>query len=140
MRLLLTFIFLFILTFPAFAEDFVIVANREGPLKTAEVGMVKDIYLGEIRFVNNVKLKPINLTEGEVKNDFLLTVVGVSAKEYKLHWIKKVFQEGLTLPRFLRSVDEVLAHVRSEKGALAYIPMSEVSKIKKDGQVVILQR
>ena len=83
---------------PAYAQDFVIIVNPNGPLVEANVDTIRDIYLGEMRFVRDIRLKPVNITEGELKDTFLKRVVAMSSKEYRLHWVKKVFGEGLTIP------------------------------------------
>ena len=107
---------------PAHAGDFVIIVNPDGPLKNADASDIKEIYLGEKRFADSVKLVPINHVEGQMKNAFLKNVVGMDSKEYRLYWIKKVFQEGIPIPPSIGNVSAIINMVKIEKGAVAYVP------------------
>ncbi len=104
------------------AEEFVIIVNKHGPLVNADVSTIRDIYLGEKRFAGNVRLVPVHMVEGSLKESFLKKVVDMDPKEYKLHWVKKVFQEGITPPPSIASITDIIALVSREKGAIAYIP------------------
>lgn len=117
---------LFLLIFPSYvlAGDFIVIANRHGPLVETGMAGVRDIYLGGKRFANDTRLLPVNFTEGAMKDHFLEAVVDMSSKEYKLHWVKLVFQEGLSLPRSMGSATDILEFVAKEKGAVAYVPAS----------------
>ena len=111
---------------PAHAGDFVIIVNPDGPLKNADASDIKEIYLGEKRFADSVKLVPINHVEGQIKNAFLKDVVGMDSKEYRLYWIKKVFQEGIPIPPSIGNVSAIINMVKIEKGAVAYVPEGAV--------------
>jgi hypothetical protein len=123
------FLLFFFLLFPshAYAQDFIVIVNKGGPLAEADMGLVRGIYLGEKRFSTDtklrpVKLRPVNFTEGPLKDSFLKEVIGMSSKEYKHHWIKKVFQEGLSFPVTMGSPIGIIEFVGKEKGAVAYLP------------------
>ncbi|MFZ3072737.1 MAG: hypothetical protein WA162_05815 [Thermodesulfobacteriota bacterium] len=119
-------ILLLLLAAPAYAKDFVIIVNSDGPLKNSGISDIKEIYLGEKRFSDSVKLVPINYVEGRLKNAFLKEVVGVDSKAYRLYWIKKVFQEGISIPPSMGSVSAIIEMVKTEKGAVAYVPEGSV--------------
>jgi hypothetical protein len=123
------FLFFLFLLFPshAYAQDFIVIANKGGPLVEADMGLVREVYLGEKRFATDTKLRPVkflpvNFTEGSLKDSFLKAVIGMSSKEYKHHWIKKVFQEGLSFPVTMGSPIGIIEFVGKEKGAVAYLP------------------
>ncbi len=123
MRFFLLILFLFLNTHAYGDHEYIIiVVNRQGPLVDADMGMVRDIYLGEKKFEGNVILKPINFKEGDFKDDFLKAVLGMSSKQYKRHWIKKVFQEGLSIPVSKGSPLDIIEFVSRNKGAVAYLP------------------
>ncbi len=63
----------------------------------------------------------MNCPESLLKASFLKTVVGMSPKQYKRHWVRKIFQEGYSIP-FLGSEVAVVEFVMKEKGAVAYLP------------------
>ncbi len=89
--------------------------------------MIRDIYLGDKRFFGEVALVPISYGEGPLKDLFLKERVKMTPKEYKLHWLKKVFQEGLKIPRSIDSDFDIVEFVRREKGAVAYLPASSAA-------------
>lgn len=122
---------------PAHAGDFVIIVNPDGPLKNADASDIKEIYLGEKRFVDSVKLVPINHVEGQMKNAFLKNVVGMDSKAYRLYWIKKVFQEGISIPPSMGNVSAIIDMVKTEKGAVAYVPEGAVDD-KQAGIIKII--
>jgi hypothetical protein len=126
------FLLLFFLLFPSFsyAEDFIIIVNRDGPLKDADMGSLREVYLGEKKFAGDTKLRPINFTEGPLKEAFLKTVVNMSLREYKHHHIAKVFQEGSSMPTTMGSPVDIIEFVSKEKGAVAYLPASWTETIK----------
>ena len=138
MRIFFSFLIFFVFSTTAFGADFVVVVNRDGPYDGLKAAAIKEIYLGEKRFLGNVKLEPVNFTEGPLKDTFLKEVVGMTSKEYKLHWIKKVFQEGLSLPRTLGSVDDIVGFVKRGKGAVGYLPASAATKLKGEEGVIVL--
>ncbi|MDH4226496.1 MAG: hypothetical protein OEV59_01895 [Deltaproteobacteria bacterium] len=110
------------------ADDFVVIVNRKGPFASGVTAdTVKKIFLGEKRFEGGVTLMPVNMQDGSLKEAFLGKVVGMTQKDYKLHWVKKVFREGIDVPPTLHSSYEAVELVQREKGAIAYVPASVAS-------------
>ena len=122
MRFLSAIALLLLLSTSAYGEHFIVIVNGGGPLAGEDMDTVRDVFLGEKRFAGKVRLLPVNYPEGELKESFLKEVVGMTPKEYKHHWIKKVFQEGSTMPATKGSGVEIIEYVAREKGAVAYIP------------------
>lgn len=124
MRFFLILCFLFLQS-PAYAageKGCIVIVNKNGPLTEAGMEVIKEVYLGERKFVGGTKVLPVNFTEGPLKDLFLKLVVGLNSKAYKHHWIKKVFQEGLTMPATMGSPHDIIEFVSKEKGAVAYLP------------------
>jgi hypothetical protein len=122
-------IFLFLFPSHAYAQDYIIIVNRHGPLVDTEMEVIKEVYLGEKRFAGSTRLLPVQFTEGPLKDAFLKTVVGMSPKEYKHHSIKKVFQEGFSILSMGSPVD-IVKFVLKEKGAVAYLPATWAKTIR----------
>jgi hypothetical protein len=129
MRFLLVFFFLF--QSYAYAQEFIVIVNMDGPLADADMELIKQVYLGEKRFAASTKLLPVNFTAGPLKDTFLKTVVGMSSREYKHYSIKKLFQEGLSIPSMGSPVD-IVKFVGKEKGAVAYLPASWAETIRSE--------
>jgi hypothetical protein len=96
MRFLLLFLFLF--TTHAHAQDFIVIVNKNSPLKDADMELIKEVYLGEKKFAGSTRFLPVSYSEGPLKDVFLKEVLGMNPKEYKHHCLKRVFREGLTFP------------------------------------------
>lgn len=122
-KALLLFIFLFLSASMVHALDIAVVVNASGPLVNATKADVIDIYLGEKRFWNGVKIIPVLYPEGSVKEGFLMETVGMTPKGYKLHWTRKVFQEGLSIPKTYDQPADIVKTVLSEKGGIGFLPM-----------------
>lgn len=116
--------------------DFVMIVNADGPLLDANRAMIKSIYLGDKKFVGGITIKPVNFQEGALKDSFLDAILHMTSKEYKLYWVKKVFQESGKLPRSVSTIYGVVEFVKGDKGAIAYIP-AESAKVVGRGVVVI---
>ena len=108
---------------PAHSEEpIVIIVNETGPLTHISPTDVREIYLGEIKFVDGIRIFPVNWPEGPIKNSFLSRIVGKNSKAYKLHWTKKVFQEGLNIPPVKVNPHEIIEWISREPGAIGYVP------------------
>lgn len=116
-------IFLFLSISQAYAGDIAVVVNASGPLVNATKADVIDIYLGEKRFWNGFKVVPLLYPEGSMKEAFLMETVGMTPKGYKLYWTRKVFQEGLPIPKTYDQPADIVKTVISEKGGIGFLPM-----------------
>jgi ABC-type phosphate transport system substrate-binding protein len=108
------------------AEEIAVIVNESGPLTGIAERDVRDIYLGHMRFLEGVKLEPLNYREGPVKDAFLHSIVGKTSREYRRYWTRKSFKEGLTAPYSQRNVNQIISSVRSITGAIGYIPATEL--------------
>jgi ABC-type phosphate transport system substrate-binding protein len=111
-----------------FAGEIAIIVNENGPLTHISKEDVREIYLGERRFVEGVRIVPIHCPEGPIKDNFLSSIIGRTSKAYKLHWVRKVFQEGLTLPEVKADPSEIIELVSKQEGAIGYVPRGLVSE------------
>lgn len=116
-------IILFFLVPKVSAEEIAVIVNAAGPLVNATESDVADIYTGEKRFEAGVKIEPLLYPEGPVKDTFLKESVKMTPKEYKLYWTKKVFQEGLPIPKTIPHPGDIVKIVREDKGGIGFLPM-----------------
>ena len=77
-------IFLFLSISQAHAGEIAVIVNASGPLVNVSEADIADIYLGEKRFQNGIKIAPLLYPEGAVKESFLRETVRMTQKEYKL--------------------------------------------------------
>lgn len=106
--------------------EIAVIVNEDGPITGISRDDIKDIYVGDMRFSKGVALLPINYREGPVRDAFIGEVVGMGPKEYRFYWVKKVFQEGLLAPSARNSPASVISSVREKRGAIGYLPRSEL--------------
>ena len=113
----------------AFGADLYVIANADTKV-SAE--MVRDIYIGEKQFADNVKLIPLDNVAGQA--DFLGKVLRLDVTRYANLWVKKSFRDALNPPTVKNSDKEVLDLVRKTPGAVGYIttpPPAGVTIIQK---------
>lgn len=122
------------------AEEIVIIVNEEGPLTQISEAEIKEIYLGNIKFMGGVAVAPIHYSEGPVKDVFLASIVKMNSKEYRLYWTKKIFQEGGHVPAVQNSFPLIALFVSKNKGAIGYMLRTELTDMKGIKVVATIQR
>lgn len=117
---------LLLLAAPGWAagEDIFVVVHANGPLPGVTAEEIREIELGNVRYVKGEPVTPAHLREGPVRDAFLTALVGMTTKEYRRYWTRKVFQDGVPLPPTRESPELMLAFVRSNRGAIGYVPRS----------------
>ncbi len=110
------------------AEDVAVIVNVGGPLTSLTLPDVRALYLGERQFVGPEVVVLLHLPEGDVKAAFLSRVVGQTLKEYKLHWLQRVFQEGATLPKVVAGPEAMVGVVATRRNSVGYVPASLVQE------------
>ncbi len=107
-------------------EPFVVIGSREFPADHLTQQQVKQIYLKRMRFVQGVPLLPINYPALDpFRNHFEGTMLHLSQKQLKRYWAKEHYL-GQRPPLVQASVESAVAFVREVKGAIAYIPASQL--------------
>lgn len=125
------FFFLSLLFPPAaYADDIAVIVNEAGPLTEISEKDIREIYLGNMRFAKGAVISPIHYSEGSVKDTFLSSIVGMTSREYRLYWTKKVFQEGGAIPISYDNFSSIISSVQTMPGAIGYAPVSELAETK----------
>lgn len=119
---LITTLLLWGVSVSARAESIAVIVNADGPLVGLTRHDVRALYLGDRQFVGDNRVSVINLPEGPVKDALLRDVTGKGLREYRLHWVRKVFQEGLILPRVVGAPSAVVADVQAHPTDIGYVP------------------
>ena len=125
--------FFFLSISQAHAAEIAVIVNASGPLVSAAERDIADIYLGEKRFQDGIKIAPLLYPEGAVKESFLREMVRMTPKEYKLYWTKKIFQEGTPLPKTPAGIPDIINTVKETEGAIGFLPrdmLKDLSGIK----------
>jgi len=143
-RFLITPIFLILvfLLLPSFAsadgeQKIAIIANASFPLRELTLPDLKEIYLGNKKFVRWTRLYPIHQQKDRViKNLFIENALGLSPISYMGYWHIKSFRDGSPPPNAFQSSGEVIESVKANPGGLGYIWANETHKI--DGIRVLI--
>jgi ABC-type phosphate transport system substrate-binding protein len=137
-KYILTIIFL-LLAANLYADEIVVIVNEQGPLIQISEAEIREIYIGNIKFMGRAAVTPIHYSEGHVKDAFLASIVKMNSREYRLYWTKKVFQEGGSVPSTLSSFPSILSFVKNTPGAIGYAPASELTGIKGIKAIVTIR-
>lgn len=108
--------------------DLVVVVNDSNSVSDLSMNELKRIYLGKITDYKNGQ--EIILGEYAPENeDFYQTVLGMSTRKTRMHWMKLVFSGGLaTPPKVFKKIEKVRQFIRDTEGAICFIKSSEVDK------------
>lgn len=84
---------------------------------------MKGIFLGEIRFVGQVRVVPFTFEEGsEAERLFVEGCLGLTAEAFRVHWVRLVFREGVPPPRQVESPRGMVAAIAATPGGVGYLP------------------
>jgi hypothetical protein len=84
--------------------------------------VVAGIFLGDIRFVGQLRVLPYTYGEGSpAERNFVEQCLGMSPSAYRLHWVRLVFREGLAPPRGVTTATSMMAVVDTNPGAVGYV-------------------
>jgi hypothetical protein len=112
-----TFTLLMAVARPAAMADGLFVACHAG-VSIAPTD-VRDVFLGEMQFLNTVRLMPVDNISAEP--DFLDKVLRMNANKYATTWAKKSFRDGINPPAALANDGAVLEFIRRTPGGCGYL-------------------
>jgi hypothetical protein len=92
------------------------------PLDGLNRKVVTGIFLGDVRFVGQVRVLPYTYDEGSTaESDFVQRCLGVTATAFRVNWVRLVFREGIPPPRSVNTAANMVAVVDSVPGAIGYL-------------------
>jgi len=107
---------------PARAGECRVLVHDGLPLDGLTRKVVTGIFLGDIRFVGQVRVLPITYGEGSAaERDFVEQCLGISAPAFRLNWVRLVFREGTAPPRSVNTTANMVAVVDTTPGAVGYL-------------------
>jgi ABC-type phosphate transport system substrate-binding protein len=118
-------------------REIAIIVNVRLPVDSISLEEVKGIYLGEIRFIQERPLKPIDQHESqEIREVFLRDVLEMSKTAYLRHWIHLVFVDSIDAPILRENSAAVIETVRASEEVIGYVWTSET--IDQKGVKIVL--
>lgn len=108
--------------------ELVIVVNDSNSVSNLSMNQLKRIYLGKITEYKNGQ----EIILGEYapeSEDFHQTVLGMSTRKTRMHWMKLVFSGGpATPPQVFKKIEKVRQFMQESVGAICFIESSVVDK------------
>jgi hypothetical protein len=126
---------LLMLAWPAWASDWVVIANSKAGITRLSQDEVINIYLGRYRRLDSgLTAEPVDQPDDtSLKAHFYRQLVGKSLPEINAYWARLVFSGKTQPPRMVSNSEEAIKVVLTRPAALAYIERSKV-----DGRVVVV--
>ena len=115
-----------------FAGDIVVITSPTTALDASSVKDVRNIYLGRIKSVGDVVLKPVDMADGSTARiQFLEQVVKKTPRQFKSHWIRLVFSGKASPMTKVSSEQEVIDWVLKNTDGIGYVSQSSVTSAIK---------
>jgi len=111
-----------------YAGEIAVIVNESGPLTQISEADIREIYLGNIRFIKGVAVTPLHYREGSIKDTFLSSIIDMNSREYRVYWTKKIFQEGGSIPVSQNSFGMIILTVKKDMAVIGYVPISELKE------------
>jgi TonB family protein len=106
----------------AAAGDFKIIANAGVKADTISAGDIKSIFLEEkISLGDGTHVEPVLKKGGSGRDAFVEEFLGRSDDDLQMYYRTLVFSGKGSMPKTVRSDDEVVAYVAKTRGAIGYV-------------------
>jgi len=112
-----------LLTVNAYAMEFIVVGNERLNIATISKDDLRDIYLGKKLFWgDNVKIQSTyECCDCITAKDFIENIVGEDLDNFQRYWRRKLFSGSGIPPKKFENVDELIAFVAKNEGALGIV-------------------
>lgn len=107
-------------------DELVVVVSKASPVQQLSRAAVSALYLG-ILGTNEVNhdLKPLDLQDGNVRDDFYKQLLGRSRNQMRAYWSRMVFT-GKGKPPRAYTANEVHQALLANPALIAYLPRSQL--------------
>jgi len=105
------------------ADAPLVVANPSVPVDAIGTDELRRIFLGKrSRWEDGQPASPVMLADGPVHEQFVASVLGRTVEKFVTYWKQMVFTGKGIPPRTFATPAELAAFVRTEAGAVGYLP------------------
>ena len=134
-RVLHIFIWINLSSLLIYANEYAVVTDKN--FGAISKNQLRAIYLKKIRYINNVKVLPINLEpKSKIRQSFNTNILHMSYTRLKIYWNKEHYL-GHRPPLSLKSQESVKTFLHKVDGAISYI---EVKNIDKNMHIILRWR
>jgi ABC-type phosphate transport system substrate-binding protein len=109
----------------AAAESFRVIVNASNPIASMRAQQVSDLFMKKAsRWEHGEEAEPVDLQDqSPIRESFSRQIHDKSTAAIKAYWQKMIFSGREVPPPEKASSAEVVAYVRSRKGAIGYVAM-----------------
>jgi len=97
---------------------------------------LKRIYKVETLFWKDVKILPVHQKDKKIFETFLAKFVDMSPTTYKNFLVKKVMENGVSAPKVVENVEELIKYISENVGAIGYLWDSDLTGEEKGIKVL----
>lgn len=118
---------------PALAEPVAVIVNRENPKSELSTEELKSIFLGKrTEWSDGTRTIPIDQAPSAPgRGAFLSAVLGMTPAQFGEHWIDQQVRGVGSAPRVAASPAAAVKYVAKTRGAVAFVPVSQVTAAVK---------
>jgi len=107
------------------AQDISIITNSNVQDKI-DAKMIKHIFLGKKTQWNNYEQITFFVCKSDDVFDlFVKKYIGISKKQFKNYWKRKVFTGKGSMPKTFKQIEKIIKKVEQTKGSIAFIPKND---------------
>ena len=121
MKILRQLIFIFFATLPMLSFAGVVIVHPSNGANL-DTSTIKKIYLGKSKsFPGGSQAIPLDLESGDVREQFINTVIGKSESQLKAYWSKLIFTGKGQAPKTVETEAEAVKLVSQNPNLIAYV-------------------
>lgn len=107
-------------------DELVVVVSQASPVQQLSRAAVSALYLGNLgTHEADHDLKPLDLQDGDVRDDFYNQLLGRSRNQMRAYWSRMVFT-GKGKPPRAYAANEVRQALQANPALIAYLPRSQL--------------
>lgn len=123
------FIIFFSFSLLSFAQEYMVVVNKENTETKTSVSNLKKIFLGKKTTWNSGKKIIIcTLKKGKIHTHFIKEIVKMSPTKYRMFWKKKLYTGTGKLPKSFKTTTEMMNFISKTPNSIGYIPTQDLKK------------
>ncbi len=105
-----------------YAEDFIIIANKNVPVDSLSVVEVKNIFLGnKTKWRNGNKIVFVTLRDGVAHKKFIRTFLKRNPSQFKNYCMRMLFTGKGVIPKSFPTDDTAINYISKNENVIGYI-------------------
>lgn len=125
---------------PTMRDSWIVVVNQNIDLKSLSQKQVMSLFLGRAQFLpTGSRVKTIDFpVDSQTRADFYRSLTGKNIADIDAYWARLRYSGRASPPQALEDSDAIMAVVRQQEAALAYLPANFASKLAANGLKAVL--